>query len=219
MILPFLSFFSSSVFDSLCYQNIYDSLLLIWWTNVLFCHCIINPRPSVNYYYTLNSDSARLASAILCYFYLYFHGLLVNYISMWLRMIVANKAVLYCIRRKSVSFTKNPCRQFISFEFPYKGLVLTHLSQLITCCVQTCPVQVCVRGHPGVLSLGARLHRCDALPIELWSLVGSRTSASSIYTRYMKRMTWCVYDNDHMSALQVKNTSESDPRSYELATP
>ena len=26
----------------------------------------------------------------------------------------------------------------------------------------------------------------------------------------------CVYDNDHMSELQIKNTSESDPRSYEV---
>ena len=25
---------------------------------------------------------------------------------------------------------------------------------------------------------------------------------------------WCVYDKDHMSALRLKNTSESDPRSY-----
>ena len=27
---------------------------------------------------------------------------------------------------------------------------------------------------------------------------------------------WSVYDKDHMSALQIKNTSESDPRSYEV---
>ena len=26
----------------------------------------------------------------------------------------------------------------------------------------------------------------------------------------------CVYDKDHMGALQIKNTSESDPRSYEV---
>ena len=35
----------------------------------------------------------------------------------------------------------------------------------------------------------------------------------------MKRMTWCVYDKDHnniMSALWIKNTSESDTRSYEV---
>ena len=25
-----------------------------------------------------------------------------------------------------------------------------------------------------------------------------------------------VYDKDHMSALRIKNTSESDPRSYEV---
>ena len=32
----------------------------------------------------------------------------------------------------------------------------------------------------------------------------------------MKRMTCCAYDKDHMDALQIKNTSESDPRSYEV---
>ena len=31
----------------------------------------------------------------------------------------------------------------------------------------------------------------------------------------MKRMT-CVYDKDYMSALWIKNTSESDPHSYEV---
>ena len=30
----------------------------------------------------------------------------------------------------------------------------------------------------------------------IWSLTGSRSSVSSIYTHYMKRMTWCVYDKD-----------------------
>ena len=29
-------------------------------------------------------------------------------------------------------------------------------------------------------------------------------------------LIWCVYDKDHMSALWIKNTSESDPRSYEV---
>ena len=29
-------------------------------------------------------------------------------------------------------------------------------------------------------------------------------------------LTLSVYDEDHMSALQIKNTSESDPRSYEV---
>ena len=29
-------------------------------------------------------------------------------------------------------------------------------------------------------------------------------------------MTWCVYDKDNMSALRIKNTSESDSRSYEV---
>ena len=37
---------------------------------------------------------------------------------------------------------------------------------------------------------------------------------SSIYTCYMKRVR-CVYDIDHMYALWIENTSESDPRSYE----
>ena len=31
----------------------------------------------------------------------------------------------------------------------------------------------------------------------------------------MMTKMWCVYDKDHMSALRIKNTSESDPRSYE----
>ena len=57
-------------------------------------------------------------------------------------------------------------------------------------------------------------YRCDAPPTELWSLIGSRSRASSIYTRYMKRMSWCVYDKDHMSALRLKNTRERDPHSY-----
>ena len=37
-------------------------------------------------------------------------------------------------------------------------------------------------------------YQCDALPTELWSLAGSRSGTSSIYTHYMKRTTWCVYD-------------------------
>ena len=28
-------------------------------------------------------------------------------------------------------------------------------------------------------------------------------------------MTWCVYDKDHMNALQIKNTSENDSRKCE----
>ena len=36
------------------------------------------------------------------------------------------------------------------------------------------------------------------------------------YTPTMYMMTLCVYDKDHMNALQIKNTSRSDPRSYEL---
>ena len=29
-------------------------------------------------------------------------------------------------------------------------------------------------------------------------------------------LTWSVYDKDHMRALRIKSTSESDPRSYEV---
>ena len=49
---------------------------------------------------------------------------------------------------------------------------------------------------------GAMLYR-----LSLWSLAGSRSGVSSIYTHYMKRMTWSVYDKDHMSELQIKNRS------------
>ena len=28
---------------------------------------------------------------------------------------------------------------------------------------------------------------------------------------------WCVYDKDHLSVLRIKNTSESDPLSYEVS--
>ena len=30
----------------------------------------------------------------------------------------------------------------------------------------------------------------------------------------MTFMVWCVYDKDHMSAIWLKNTSESDSRTY-----
>ena len=33
--------------------------------------------------------------------------------------------------------------------------------------------------------------------------------------RYMKRVRECVYDIDHIYALRIENTIESDPRSYE----
>ena len=36
-------------------------------------------------------------------------------------------------------------------------------------------------------------YRCDALPTELWSLAGSRSGASSIYTCYVKRMISFTY--------------------------
>ena len=43
------------------------------------------------------------------------------------------------------------------------------------------------------------LRDTDALPTDLWSLVGNRSGASSIYTRYMKRVTSIVYyDKDHI---------------------
>ena len=53
-------------------------------------------------------------------------------------------------------------------------------------------------------------YQCNALPTELWfSLVGSRSSASSIYTCYIKRMTWCVYEKDHMSALRMNRSTHA----------
>ena len=57
---------------------------------------------------------------------------------------------------------------------------------------------------------------CDALPTEVWSLARSRSGASSIYTRYMKRMMWSVYHKDHMSELWIENRSERDLRSCEV---
>ena len=30
-------------------------------------------------------------------------------------------------------------------------------------------------------------------------------------------LLWCVYDKDHISALWIKNTSESDPLSYKVS--
>ena len=59
-------------------------------------------------------------------------------------------------------------------------------------------------------------YRCDDLPTELWSLAGSRSGVSSIYTRCMKRMMWSVYDKDHMSEVQIENRSERDLRSCEV---
>ena len=44
-------------------------------------------------------------------------------------------------------------------------------------------------------------YRCNALPTELWSLNGSRSGESSIYTRYMKRMMWSVCDKDSLLAV------------------
>ena len=35
--------------------------------------------------------------------------------------------------------------------------------------------------------------------------VGSRSGASSIYPRYMKRVKWCVYDINHIYELRIKN--------------
>ena len=40
-------------------------------------------------------------------------------------------------------------------------------------------------------------YRCYALPTGAWSLIGSRSRASSIYTRYMKRVR-CAYDKNHI---------------------
>ena len=48
-------------------------------------------------------------------------------------------------------------------------------------------------------------YRFNTLPAELWSLVGSRPP----------RAWWNVLDHIYIYALQVENTSESDPRSHE----
>ena len=50
-------------------------------------------------------------------------------------------------------------------------------------------------------------YRYNALPTELWSLIGSRSRASSIYTLYMKSEIMFVWYN-HIHALQIKNRSE-----------
>ena len=42
------------------------------------------------------------------------------------------------------------------------------------------------------------------------SLAGSRSSASSIYTRYMKIVRWFAYDISHIYELRITNKSESD---------
>ena len=42
----------------------------------------------------------------------------------------------------------------------------------------------------------------------IWSLAQNRSGTSSIYTRYMKRMMWSVYDKDHMSELWIENRSD-----------
>ena len=39
------------------------------------------------------------------------------------------------------------------------------------------------------------------------------TKQTNKQTNKQKTLPWCVYDKDHMSALRIKNTSESDPRS------
>ena len=57
---------------------------------------------------------------------------------------------------------------------------------------------------------GIQTHdQCNALPTELWSLFGSRSRVSSIYTCYMKRVRWCAYDISHIYELWIKNRSES----------
>ena len=41
-------------------------------------------------------------------------------------------------------------------------------------------------------------------------IAASRSGVSSIYTCYIKRMMWSLYDKDHMSELRIKNRSERD---------
>ena len=43
-----------------------------------------------------------------------------------------------------------------------------------------------------------------------------KVSCSLYLFIYLFIYYWCVYDKDHTSALRIKNTSESDPRSYEV---
>ena len=49
----------------------------------------------------------------------------------------------------------------------------------------------------------------------VWSFVGSRSRASSIYTSCMQRVRWCAYELNHKYELWIKNRSESDLHSCE----
>ena len=52
-----------------------------------------------------------------------------------------------------------------------------------------------------------------------WATVGSRSGASWICTRYMKRvLRWCAYDINQIYKLQLKNRSESDVSSCEVTS-
>ena len=53
------------------------------------------------------------------------------------------------------------------------------------------------------------LHRrCDVI-----NVMQGNGNSTNLYG-----IIWCVYDKDHMSALRIKNTSESDPLSYEVTS-
>ena len=41
---------------------------------------------------------------------------------------------------------------------------------------------------------------------------------SILYPLYMKGLKWCEYDLNHKYSLQIQNTYESDPHSYEATT-
>ena len=59
-------------------------------------------------------------------------------------------------------------------------------------------------------------YRCDALPTELWSLVGSRSRASSTIPVILREMVCISYKSYHIYELQVKNRSLSIVHIYDI---
>ena len=82
-----------------------------------------------------------------------------------------------------------------------KLFCLLHFTASATCCNHTCRIErdlrscevtaVTNKAQKKILRLqwdsipGPLRYQCDALPTELWSLAGSRSSARSVYTHYM----------------------------------
>ena len=65
----------------------------------------------------------------------------------------------------------------------------------------------------------ALLHNCEDLFLcysQVSKLCYWNTTANLYYSYSYYSLIWCVYDKDHMSELQIKNRSESDPRSYSM---